>query len=131
MSTPQGPNESWRYPGPGQPIPPPAPGPTSPLSAIFARSATFVLMGLTAIWTLVLFTGVFLRSAASEVSEMAGPQEVLPDPTLALAGCGGGFLIWVSGLATCWRKPIQWAWTAAGAVAVIGMAIGNAVAYLI
>lgn len=130
MSTSQGPNKNWRYPAPGQPIPPPAPGPTSPLSAIFARSATFVLMGLTATWAFVLFTGVVLRSTMPGLSETTGLEEALPDPTFALVGCGGGFLIWAIGLAVAWRRPALWFWTGAGALAVAGATVWNLLSFL-
>ena len=115
------------YPAPGQPIPPPAPGPNSTLSAIFARSVLFPLMGITLWWGLILLTGGMLE--ARILPQLAGAEECgpacWPAPTLAIVGCALGLLIWVAGLITCWRRTVLWAWVGAGALIVLGTSVAN------
>ena len=105
------------YPDPSQPIPPPAPGPSSPLSAIFARSLLFPMMGATAGWAVLLAAGTVLGTQVLPATDVAHSVHGRA-PVIALVGCGAGLLIWVVGLVTCWRRPVLWAWVAAGAVAV-------------
>ena len=118
----------WRrtYPDPSQPIPPPAPGPSSPLSAIFARSLLFPMMGATAVWAVLLAIGAVLGSHVLPATDIPYHADRRA-PLVALAGCGAGLLIWVVGLVTCWRRPVLWAWVAAGAVVVAA----GTVAYLV
>ncbi len=129
MAVPPGsvPGEGRRtYPDPSQPIPPPAPGPSSPLSAIFARSLLFPMMGATVVWAVLLAAGAVLGTQVLPATDLPYSADWQP-PVVALVGCGLGLAVWVVGLATCWRRPVLWAWVVAGAVVV---ATGT-VAYLV
>lgn len=115
------------YPPPGQPIPPPAPGPNSTLAAIFARSTLFPLMAMTVWWGLVLLIGGGLGSRI--LPRLAGEAQCgpacWPTPTLAIVGCALGLLIWVAGLIVCWRRTVLWVWVGAGAMVVVGTSVAN------
>ena len=115
------------YPPPGQPIPPPAPGPTSTLAAIFARSVIFPLMGITLWWGFTLLAGGVLGSEI--LTRLAGAEQCgpgcWPTPTVAIVGCVLALLIWVAGLITCWRRTVLWAWVGAGALVVVGTSVAN------
>ncbi|HLS61943.1 MAG TPA: hypothetical protein VK060_01040 [Ruania sp.] len=129
MAVPPGsePGEVRRtYPDPSQPIPPPAPGPSSPLSAIFARSLLFPMMGATVTWAVLLAVSAVLGTHLLPASDIPYSMHWRA-PVVALVGCGAGLLIWVVGLVTCWRRPVLWAWVAAGAVVVAA----GTVAYLV
>ncbi len=127
-----GPGEGRRtYPHPGQPIPPPAPGPSSPLSAIFARALLFPMMGATVVWAFTLAVSAVAEARLPLGADLVQRTERSWDvPVVALAGCGLGLLVWVIGLATCWRRAVLWAWVVAGALVVAGGTVASLVLLL-
>src|SRR5699024_9912897 len=92
MAVPPGsePGEGRRtYPCPSQPSPPPAPGPSSPLSAIFARSLLFPMMGATVVWAVLLAAGTVLGTQVLPATDLPYSADWQP-PVVALVGCGLG-----------------------------------------
>lgn len=84
------------------------------------------MMGATAVWTLLLAVSAVLGTHLLPATDLPYSADWQP-PVVALVGCGLGLAVWVVGLATCWRRPVLWAWVVAGAVVV---ATGT-VAYLV